>query len=98
MTHITFKDRKTAEQFFFGVSANKKIPLVEGTVELSWASSAPKAAGADRDIPMASGLEDEQTANRAADEADDAESFGGGEEEARDQGDMDYEGGDWDIA
>lgn len=97
-THITFKDRKTAEQFFFGVSANKKIPSVEGTVELSWASSAPKAAGADSDIPMASGLEDEQAANKAADEADDAESFGGGAEEARDQGDMDYEGGDWDIS
>lgn len=97
-THITFKDRKTAEQFFFGVSANKTIPSVEGTVELSWASSAPKAAGADSDIPMASGLDEEQAANKATDEVDGAESFGGDGEEARDQGDMDYEGGDWDIA
>ena len=47
---------------------------------------------------MASGLEDEQAANKATDEVDDAESFGGDGEEARDQGDMDYEGGDWDIA
>ena len=61
-------------------------------------SSAPKAAGADSDNPVASVLEDEQAANKAADDADDAESFGGGEEEARDQGDMDYEGGDWDIS
>lgn len=71
---------------------------MEGTVELSWASSAPKAAGADSDIPMASGPEDEQAADKAADGADDAGSFGEGMEEAQDQGDMDYEGGDWDIS
>jgi RNA-binding protein 26 len=38
LTHITFKDRKTAEKFMYGLS-NKEIPGVDGQVELSWASN-----------------------------------------------------------
>lgn len=93
-THITFKDRKTAEQFMFGVSASKSIPDVDGQVELSWATSAPKAVGADNDHLMASGLEEEHAAKVA--EADESNTFGGGDD-ARDQGDMDYEAGEGDI-
>ncbi|ROT38643.1 hypothetical protein SODALDRAFT_167470 [Sodiomyces alkalinus F11] len=37
---ITFKDRKTAEKFFFGVS-NKTIAGIEGELELSWVNKAP---------------------------------------------------------
>ncbi|KAK7956427.1 uncharacterized protein PG986_005649 [Apiospora aurea] len=95
-THVTFKDRKTAEKFYNGVSANKNIPQVDGTVDLAWATSAPKAAAAaaaDGDVAMASGIEEDQSMKPAA-EIDDNSGFG----DARDQGDMDYEGGDWDIS
>lgn len=34
-TTITFKDRKTAEKFFYGLP-NKQIPGIEGQVELNW--------------------------------------------------------------
>lgn len=70
-THITFKDRKTGEQFMFGVTAAGKnqIPGLEEKLELSWVNSAPKKVGAaaaggatgedgDGDALMASGLED----------------------------------------
>ncbi|KAK7997378.1 hypothetical protein PG989_005418 [Apiospora arundinis] len=100
-THVTFKDRKTAEQFYNGVTANKNIPQVDGKVELTWATSAPKtaAAAADGDVNMASGLEEDQSATKPAAENDDAGGFGGAvEEDQRYQGDMDYEGGDWDIS
>lgn len=42
-THITFKDRKTAEQFMFGVTAASKNQIrgVEEKLELTWAPSAP---------------------------------------------------------
>ncbi|KAK8080319.1 hypothetical protein PG997_008137 [Apiospora hydei] len=95
-THVTFKDRKTAEQFYNGVSANKNIPQVDGSVDLAWATSAPKAAAAaaaDGDVAMASGIEEDQSMKPAA-EIDDNSGFG----DPRDQGDMDYEGGDWDIS
>ncbi|KAI0132853.1 hypothetical protein BJ170DRAFT_263748 [Xylariales sp. AK1849] len=93
-TYVTFKDRKTAEQLMFGVSANKTIPGVEGTVELTWTTSAPKTVGADSDLHMASGLEEEHSA-KAPTEVEESSGFGG--TDVRDQGDMDYEGGDWDI-
>ncbi|KAK8042434.1 hypothetical protein PG994_012917 [Apiospora phragmitis] len=97
-THVTFKDRKTAEQFYNGVTANKNIPQVDGEVELSWAISAPKAAAADGDVAMASGIEEDQPSSKPAAETDDNSGFGGAVEDQRDQGDMDYEGGDWDIS
>lgn len=34
-TEITFKDRKTAEKFFYGLSG-KGIPGIDGQVELTW--------------------------------------------------------------
>ncbi|KAK8119339.1 RNA-binding domain-containing protein [Apiospora kogelbergensis] len=99
-THVTFKDRKTAEQFYNGVTVNKNIPQVDGKVELSWATTAPKATAAtDGDVPMASGMEEDQSATKpAAENNDDTGGFGGAGEEQRDQGDMDYEVGDWDIS
>ncbi|KAK0641589.1 hypothetical protein B0T16DRAFT_431333 [Cercophora newfieldiana] len=38
-TEITFKDRKTAEGFFYGLS-NKSIPGIDGQVEPSWVGGA----------------------------------------------------------
>ncbi|ETS83554.1 hypothetical protein PFICI_05430 [Pestalotiopsis fici W106-1] len=90
-THITFKDRKTAEQFMFGVSGQKAVPGVEGEVELSWASSAPKTTEADNDL---SGAHDEQdTATNQEEETEEHSGFG--RPSANSQYDMDYEGGDW---
>ncbi|ORY65129.1 uncharacterized protein BCR38DRAFT_368143 [Pseudomassariella vexata] len=98
-THITFKDRKTAEQFMFGASANKTIPGVEGMLELTWTMSAPKTAGADSDLPVASGIDEEQSKAPNVD-ADENASFSAVADigDAGDQGDMDYEGGEWDIS
>ena len=106
-TRITFKDRKTGEQFMFGVTAAGKnqIPGVEEKLELSWVNSAPTktpatageaatADGGDRDgdALMASGLED--AAKAKADLADNNAATGAVnlEEGEVDQGDMDYEG------
>ncbi|KAI2618034.1 hypothetical protein GGS26DRAFT_596047 [Hypomontagnella submonticulosa] len=106
-THITFKDRKTAEQFMFGVSANNAIPGLEDKVEIAWASSAPPSTSkitADGDVPMASGPEDEQTARDKASAEDSSATVGLEEGEVeddhgRDQHDMDYEAGeDWGIS
>ncbi|KAK7927374.1 hypothetical protein PG985_004372 [Apiospora marii] len=97
-THVTFKDRKTAEQFYNGVTANKNIPQVDGTVELSWATSAPKASAADGDVAMANEMDDDQPATKPTAENDDAGGFGGAVEDQGDQGDMDYEAGDWDLS
>ncbi|RYO86453.1 hypothetical protein DL766_003094 [Monosporascus sp. MC13-8B] len=103
-THITFKDRKTAEQFMFGVTAasNNQIPGIDEKLELAWASSAPTAESTaagegpgDGDALMASGLEDaakEKASvadNHVAADMEDGEVYDGGE---RDEGDMDYEG------
>ncbi|KAI5921267.1 hypothetical protein F4810DRAFT_372780 [Camillea tinctor] len=114
ITHVTFKDRKTAEKFMFGISANNTIPGVEEKFEPSWANSAPlsetaaaaaaaaAAAGADSDLHMTSGLEDEQAIKDKGGMADG--SAAGGLEDGeivndRDQGDMDYEpGDDWGIS
>ncbi|KAI0379339.1 hypothetical protein F5Y04DRAFT_132943 [Hypomontagnella monticulosa] len=106
-THITFKDRKTAEQFMFGVSANNAIPGLDDKVEIEWAASAPQPAAkstVDSDVPMASGLEDEQSAREKASAEDSSATVGLEEgevedEQGRDQHDMDYEAGeDWGIS
>ncbi|KAK6079643.1 ccch zinc finger and rrm domain-containing protein [Seiridium cupressi] len=94
-THVTFKDRKTAEQFMFGVSAQKSIPGVDDKVELAWATSAPKAVGADSDFPTAGGLEEEQSIKP---DQDVEENNGFGRINSGKQDDMDYEGGDWGIS
>lgn len=78
-THITFKDRKTAEQFMFGVTAAGKnqIPGIEEKLELTWSSTAPgteqsnnnaatTSTGDDGDALMASGLEDAAAAAATA--------------------------------
>lgn len=80
------------------MTADKNIPQVDGKVDLSWATSAPKASAADSDVAMASGIEDDQPPTKPTVENDDVGGFGGAAEDQRDQGDMDYEGGDWDIS
>ncbi|KAB5572504.1 elongation factor 2 [Coniochaeta sp. 2T2.1] len=52
-TTITFKDRKTAEKFFYGLP-NKTIPGVEGTVELSWLSDQNHQQGPSSSTPGSS--------------------------------------------
>ncbi|KAH6659296.1 hypothetical protein BKA67DRAFT_10157 [Truncatella angustata] len=94
-TYVTFKDRKTAEQFTFGVSGQKTIPGVEGEVELSWATSAPKTARADNDFPTVSGPEEDQAVQTGQDEQGYNQL---GHMGRSNQDDMDYEGGDWDIS
>ncbi|KAI0915145.1 hypothetical protein F4823DRAFT_571067 [Ustulina deusta] len=101
VTHVTFKDRKTAEKFMFGVSASNSIHGIGGKIEPTWARTAPESTkAADGDIPSASTLDDEQNNERKVD-------TGGGDangdlEEGEidnppdhDQGDMDYEAGEW---
>ncbi|KAI8630669.1 hypothetical protein F5Y19DRAFT_428573 [Xylariaceae sp. FL1651] len=102
VTHITFKDRKTAEKFMFGVSANNSIPGIEGKTEPTWVKTAPETpkAAANGDVPMASTLEDDQTTKEKTDTGD-GDANGGLEEgeisntDDHDQGDMDYEAGEW---
>ncbi|KAI1461503.1 hypothetical protein F4805DRAFT_414386 [Annulohypoxylon moriforme] len=106
-THITFKDRKTAEQFMFGVSANNAIPGLDDKVEIAWATSAPqseKKTAADDDVPMVSGLEDEQAAHDKTTTEDNGANADLEEGEvdnpnSHDQHDMDFESGQgWDIS
>ncbi|KAI0841361.1 hypothetical protein F5Y06DRAFT_261370 [Hypoxylon sp. FL0890] len=106
-TYITFKDRKTAEQFMFGVSANKAIPGLDDKVEIAWKTSAPRSetkANADGDVSVTSGTETEQVA-RDKTVAEGSSGKAGLEEgeiddaHAHDQHDMDYETGeDWGMS
>lgn len=79
----------------FGVSGRKAIPDVEGEVELSWATLAPKTAGEDSDFQVAGGLEEEQ-ADKTDEIVEEQSNFG--RANAGNQDDMDYEGGDWGIS
>ncbi|KAI1430271.1 hypothetical protein F5Y12DRAFT_722935 [Xylaria sp. FL1777] len=100
VTHVTFKDRKTAEKFMFGVSASNSIHGIEGKIEPTWAKTAPGSAKtADSDIPIATTLDDEHNDDRKVDTGVDVS---GDLEEGEidntpdhDQGDMDYEAGEW---
>lgn len=38
VTHVNFSDRKSAETFYFSVK-NKKIPGIDGDLELSWVAN-----------------------------------------------------------
>ncbi|KAF4865831.1 putative RNA-binding protein [Colletotrichum siamense] len=42
-TQVTFKDRKTAEKFYYGLT-NHEIPGVDGKLELSWVATPPVSA------------------------------------------------------
>ncbi|KAI1089576.1 hypothetical protein F5B19DRAFT_466728 [Rostrohypoxylon terebratum] len=103
-THITFKDRKTAEQFMFGVSANNVIPGLDDKVEIAWATSAPQPetkATTDGDVPMTTNADDEQTQDKTTTEDNGPNAvLEEGEVDnsnAHDQHDMDYESGQgWD--
>ncbi|KAI0871566.1 hypothetical protein GGS24DRAFT_470938 [Hypoxylon argillaceum] len=96
-THVTFKDRKTAEKFMFGVSASNSIHGIEGKIEPTWAKTAPELAKtADGDVLMGSTLVEEQ-AIKVKTETDAGGANGELEEgeidntPGHDQGDMDYE-------
>ncbi|KAI1133713.1 hypothetical protein F5Y10DRAFT_228395 [Nemania abortiva] len=101
ITHVTFKDRKTAEKFMFGVSANNSIHGIEGKIEPTWAKTAPESGkSADGDVVMVSTLGDEQGIKSKIDTG--ANDANGELEEGEidntpdhDQGDMDYEAGEW---
>ncbi|KAI0109762.1 hypothetical protein F4814DRAFT_424529 [Daldinia grandis] len=106
-TYITFKDRKTAEQFMMGVSANNAIPGLEDKIEITWATSAPQSetkTHADDNVPMANGVEEDQGARDKTSAEGSSVTVGLEEGEVsnghgRDQHDMDYEAGeDWDIS
>ncbi|KAI0542940.1 hypothetical protein GGR58DRAFT_450104 [Xylaria digitata] len=101
ITHVIFKDRKTAEKFMFGISASNTIHGIEGKVEPTWAKTAPEAAKtADGDTIISGTLDDEQTNKGKMDTG--AGDANGELEEGEidntpdhDQGDMDYEAGEW---
>ncbi|KAI0489791.1 hypothetical protein F4859DRAFT_462202 [Xylaria cf. heliscus] len=101
VTHVTFKDRKTAEKFMFGVSASNSIHGIEGKIEPIWAKTSPDSAkAADGEGPIASAMDHDQAVKGKTDTGSD-EANGQLEEGEidntpdHDQGDMDYEAGEW---
>lgn len=63
-TTIAFKDRKTAEKFFYGLP-NKQIPGIEAQVELSWVAepaSAPSTTAGSSPAANAAGTGEQKTA------------------------------------
>ncbi|KAI1330944.1 hypothetical protein F5Y16DRAFT_361693 [Xylariaceae sp. FL0255] len=94
LTHVSFKDRKTAEKFEFGISTTNSIPGVKGDVETAWAKTAPESLKAtDGDILMTRTQEDDQVKEDGDGVSDYLEE--GEVDEIRDHGDMDYEAGEW---
>lgn len=77
----------------FGVSGPKTIPGVEGEVEVSWASSAPKNAKVDTDLSGTRGEEDMAMGQEEVEEENGFDRAG-----ARSQYDMDYEAGEWEAS
>ncbi|KAG6062936.1 hypothetical protein E4U32_001784 [Claviceps aff. humidiphila group G2b] len=45
VTHVSFRDRKTAEKFYFSLHG-KEFPGLQGTLELSWVNNAANVGGA----------------------------------------------------
>ncbi|KAL7627278.1 hypothetical protein AAE478_001467 [Parahypoxylon ruwenzoriense] len=105
-THITFKDRKIAEQFMFGISANNAIPGLDDKLEIAWATSAPQseARTTDGDAHMAGEIDEDSGAKDKISAGDSSATTGLEEGEvdnthSRDQRDMDYEAGeDWGMS
>ncbi|KAI2620607.1 hypothetical protein GGR54DRAFT_639639 [Hypoxylon sp. NC1633] len=106
-THVAFKDRKTAEQFMFGISANNAIPGLDDKIETTWAASVPRSESQPTtvaDIPMTGGIESgqapgEKTSTEGCSVMVGLEEGEVENERGRDQHDMDYEAGeDWGIA
>ncbi|KAI3318692.1 hypothetical protein HD806DRAFT_511598 [Xylariaceae sp. AK1471] len=101
VTHVTFKDRKTAEKFMFSISTSNSIAGIEGRIEPAWSKTAPESAKtADGDTVMGRTLDDEQATKEKIDAG--AGDANGELEEGEidntpdlDQGDMDYEAGEW---
>jgi hypothetical protein len=84
----------------FGVSASNSIHGIEGKIEPTWAKTAPKTA--DGDVLMGSALGDEQATKGKIEVETGAGDADGELEEGEidntpdhDQGDMDYEAGEW---
>ncbi|KAI0408988.1 hypothetical protein F4802DRAFT_307360 [Xylaria palmicola] len=102
VTHVSFKDRKTAEKFMFGVSASNSIHGIEGKIEITWAKAPPTSAkAADGDTLMVNRIDNELATGKTNASAD-VDGANGDIEEGEidntldhDQGDMDYEAGEW---
>ncbi|GAP84780.1 putative RNA recognition motif-containing protein [Rosellinia necatrix] len=102
VTHVMFKDRKTAEKFMFGVSASNSIHGINGKVEPTWAKTTPELVKptADSDVVMSSTLDDEQASKEKVNAGNGNANveFEEGEIDntpGHDQRDMDYEAGEW---
>ncbi|KAI1170652.1 hypothetical protein F4777DRAFT_104563 [Nemania sp. FL0916] len=101
-TKVTFKDRKTAEKFMFGISANNSIHGIEGKIEATWATAAPESAKpTDDDVVMGRTQDDNGQTVQGKTGSGTTETNGELEEgeiestPGRDQRDMDYEAGEW---
>lgn len=103
---ITFKDRKAAEGFFYGVT-NKEIPGVEGQVELSWvnntAGSLPQPSGSTNTGNHENGnnnLKSDDVTMTGSNGAADPSAMEHGNNQQQENAEMDYDvadQNDWDI-
>jgi len=107
-THITFKDRKTAERFMSGITSSGNVLAgVEEKLELTWGQNiTTAAAAAGRDslasksaVKTAAEEEEGSEDGEIQDDGDEGMNNGGGDfgvdsGHGRDQGDMDYDAGD----
>ncbi|KAG6091710.1 hypothetical protein E4U30_006380 [Claviceps sp. LM220 group G6] len=105
VTHVSFRDRKTAENFYFSLHG-KEFPGLQGTLELSWVNNAASAGGA---ASANAGSLKKKTTMTATDEGGAAEGGAAGhdamagveggenadEREERRAVDMDYEAEGW---
>ena len=75
VTSVSFRDRKTAEKFFYTLHG-KELPGVEGRLQLAWVNGGPPAPPPAASAPAAA------TKDAGADDAmDGVDAGGGGEEE-----------------
>ncbi|KAI1431209.1 hypothetical protein GGR50DRAFT_680773 [Xylaria sp. CBS 124048] len=101
VTHVTFKDRKTAEKFMFGITTGHSIHGIEGKVKAAWASSAPQSAKTTVEVDTGNPEEDHNMKEKSdagpngADENLEEGEIDNGPVLELDQGDMDYEAGEW---
>ncbi|KAI1810079.1 hypothetical protein GGS20DRAFT_569069 [Poronia punctata] len=98
--HVTFKDRKTAEKFMFGVSSGNSLPGIKGKIEPKWATIVPGVSAATGGAAVLGDNTYEHSTKEGLNNGmDDADSMleEGEVDSGRDldQGDMDYEAGEW---
>lgn len=95
VTHVSFRDRKTAERFYYSLHGNE-LPGVEGKLELSWVNSPLPPVNLKKSAHEESGT---VTPGDAMAGMDDAREEGEVREKERDANatpvNMDYEVGDY---